>query len=185
MRLCLCLSVWPGITCPDLSITTVKESARGNYIITLRQSESWIVYWVNNKPATHWVMWCSARWKKCCYHCSVITHWKSCYLQTVLKVANSCCLCCSVWLSDSLAVFLHAPLGVFFFFCLQNIIIYCSLCATDKKMCFSPGKISLRMMAFDCRCTSGVGDTEAEYWQAKWYRYPSSSFSERIFDNFM
>lgn len=39
MRLCLCLSVWPGITCMDLSIRTV-QSGRGNDNITLRQSES-------------------------------------------------------------------------------------------------------------------------------------------------
>lgn len=104
---------------------------------------------VNHELFTEWIIsqlhteWCGA-WRDensalCWRHCSVITHWKSCYLQTFLKVANSRCLCCSVSLSDSPAVFLHAPLGVCLFFWLQNIFIYCSLCATDKKMCFSPG----------------------------------------------
>lgn len=44
-----------------------------------------------------------------------------------------------------------------------KIPLFIALCAADKKMCFSPGKVSLRMIAFDCSCTSGVGDAEAEY----------------------
>lgn len=61
---------------------------------------------------TEWIIsqlhteWCDA-WRDensalCWHHCSVITHWKSCYLQTLLRLANSCYLCGSAPLSDFL-----------------------------------------------------------------------------------
>lgn len=122
------------------------------WIISQLHTE-WCCAWRDENSALHW------------HNCSVIAHWKSCYLQTLHRVADSCCLCCSLSLSGSPAIFLHAPVGVCLFFWLQNIIFYYSLCAADKKMCFSPGKVNLRMRGFDCSCTSGIGDTEAEYWE--------------------
>lgn len=79
--------------------------------------------------------------------------------QTILRVANSCCF----W-SDFL---IHPrrlpPASPWSSVCslgLQNITIYCSLCATDEKTCFSPQQSSLRMIEFEFSCSSGVCDAE-------------------------
>lgn len=132
---------------------------------------------VNHELFTEWIIsqlhteWCGAwrdensapRWLRC----SVITHWESCYLRTRLKVANSRCLCCALSLSDSPAGFLHAPQGVCLFSWLQNILIYCA----DKEVSL-PWKVRPGTLAFDCSGTSGAGDAEAGYWQAKWCIFP-------------
>lgn len=99
--------------------------------------------WLISQLHTEWCgVWRGTNSALCWLHCFLPTHWKSCYL--------------------SPPVCLQSPLRVCLFFWLQNIIICCSLCAD---------KVGLGMIAFDCSCTSGKSDTEAEYWRGQWYSH--------------
>lgn len=112
----------------DLSFKTVQASGRGNDRIT--PSESCIVYWMDNKP--DWLMCCLARWKRCPVLAPLLCDNTG---NPVTCEPSSKC-----WIHvPPRSLPPNSPGSFCLFFRLQNIIIYCSLCA-DKKMCFPPWK---------------------------------------------
>lgn len=114
--------------------------------LCIRVNHELFAGWIISQLHTEWCgVWRGTYSSVLCWlHCFLPTHWKSCYLTPPSPVC------------------LQSPLRVCLFFWLQNIIICCSLCAD---------KVGLGMIAFDCSCTSGKSDTEAEYWRAQWYSH--------------
>lgn len=99
-----CLSVWPGSICMDLSMKTVQEKEMIKSHRVRVNHELFTEWIISQLHAERCGAWRDENSALCWHHCSAITHWKSCYLQTIpqtLKVANSCCLCRLVSLSVS------------------------------------------------------------------------------------
>lgn len=117
---------------------------------------------VNHELFTEWIIsqlhtercgaWRDENSALCWHHCSVITHWKSCYLQTIpqtLKVANSCCLCCLVSLSVSPCCLPpRSPGSLFVHLVTKYHYLSLSVCHRQENVFLTWKKISLRMMAY-------------------------------------
>lgn len=110
---------------------------------------------VNHELFTEWIIsqlhteWCDA-WRDensalCWHHSPVITQWKSCYLQTLLKLANSCCLCGAVSLSDFLSLsFSGLPWEFVCLFFGYKISSFIAPRTPQTWKCVFPGKVSLQ-----------------------------------------
>lgn len=177
MWICLCLCVWPGFTCMNHSIKTLQESGWGNDIITVRRSESWLVYWMNNKPATHWLMWCLVRWKWCpalapllCDNTMEILlpanpPLNGTFMLPVLPTLTFGFPCC-------LPPCTPGSVFVLWFTKYRYFVHSC----VDMKMHFSPERIGLRMN--DLWLKLHVWHIGTEYWRAKRYMH-SSLFQQK------